>query len=295
MFLKSKGFLINYFSGTGGVKKIVDEFKNQLSARDVICKAEEISYKSLLPLEKIEQPAFENQYFILIYPVHACDAPEIVYSWVEKQSGKGQKTIVISVSGGGEVWPNIGTRSGIIESLGKKGFLTVYEKMLIMPSNWLISPNEHGAMHLIQAIPGKVGKILDDLAENKSRLISEKRGWFQKWISALEKKHAHDFSKSISVGENCNGCGWCSHHCPLGNIAIEKKRPVFGKKCIMCFRCIYGCPGKALVSNNFQVLKQGYDLNQLEKRMRNVPLKPVSDCFKGFIWSGALKYLEEDN
>ncbi len=59
----------------------------------------------------------------------------------------------------------------------------------------------------------------------------------------------------------------------------------------MCFRCIYGCPTKAMWSKNFMVLKGGFSLLETEKRMCGVKLKPVSKCSKGCMWSGVRKYL----
>jgi hypothetical protein len=59
----------------------------------------------------------------------------------------------------------------------------------------------------------------------------------------------------------------------------------------MCFRCVYGCPSHALHSKNFMVLKGGFDLAAVERRIQGVPLPPVEKCCKGWAWKGVRKYL----
>jgi ferredoxin len=49
----------------------------------------------------------------------------------------------------------------------------------------------------------------------------------------------------------------------------------------MCFRCVYSCPNKAIKSKSFQVLKCGFNISELEKRMEGVELEPVEKCCKG--------------
>jgi len=43
----------------------------------------------------------------------------------------------------------------------------------------------------------------------------------------------------------CNQCQWCVYECPMDNITLEPY-PVFGDQCIRCYRCLTGCPQKAL-------------------------------------------------
>ncbi|MGI6120571.1 MAG: 4Fe-4S binding protein [Desulfosporosinus sp.] len=100
----------------------------------------------------------------------------------------------------------------------------------------------------------------------------------------------------MKIDPSCLGCGWCSAHCPVNNIEILDNKPIFKDRCIMCFRCVYGCPANAIKSKSFQVLKKGYDLNEIEKRMDRVDLEPIEKCCKGFLWSSIRNYLlDKDN
>jgi ferredoxin len=284
---------IIYFTGTGGVKKIVNEFKNQLIKKNYKVFSGALEYgKNGIPYTGIDENIKKSRFLFLVYPVHAFDAPEPVYNWIENTKTNNLNTIIISVSGGGEAWPNIGTRQGCITAMEKKGFKIIYEKMMVMPSNWVISPNDHLAMWLIKVIPDKVNKILTAILSGKIRKTGKKRkGFLLSYLTKMEKTGAHRFAKSYSISENCNSCGWCERNCPTKNIDLINNKPLFGEKCIMCFRCIYGCPINSIKSDNFQILKKGYNLKEFEKNMGKTELEPMEKCSKGILWLGVAKYL----
>ena len=52
--------------------------------------------------------------------------------------------------------------------------------------------------------------------------------------------------KSITVNDQCTGCGICANVCPAENIKITAKRPVFQHACEMCFACDEWCPAGAV-------------------------------------------------
>ena len=43
----------------------------------------------------------------------------------------------------------------------------------------------------------------------------------------------------------CDDCGWCAENCPTENIVIGETLQ-FGDRCIRCYRCVSGCPLKAI-------------------------------------------------
>ncbi len=43
----------------------------------------------------------------------------------------------------------------------------------------------------------------------------------------------------------CDQCQWCVRECPMQNIALAPF-PVLDDRCIRCYRCLTGCPQKAL-------------------------------------------------
>jgi ferredoxin len=146
-------------------------------------------------------------------------------------------------------------------------------------------------MHLLLAVPDKVKKTLDAMLSGRERRTGGRKSSARAWVTKMEKMGAHKFPETLVVAETCTGCGWCARNCPTGNITAAGSRPAFSQSCAMCYRCVYGCPAKALSSKSFMVLKRGFDLDTLQKRMQGVTLPPVKKCFRGLLWKSARDYL----
>ena len=282
---------IAYFSGTGSTARVADAFENELNRRGLPVTKSEIRGGNLYSDEK-------EDLLILLFAVHAFNAPRIVYQWIDSLSGaKKIPVAVISVSGGGEITPNTACRLSSIRRLEKKNYRVVYEKMMVMPSNWVMRTDDGLAIRLLDVLPSKVECIVDDLLEGvvcrtRPKLID--RVFSRIW--EMEKTGARFFGRNLRVNAKCNSCGWCAKNCSANNITMLDNKPAFGEKCILFLKCIYGCPKQAIEAGTFKfiVLKEGYDLKALEKRMQGIHPAPVEDLAKGYIWKGVKKYLLED-
>lgn len=293
----NKMITLLFFSGTGGVRRIANEFKKQLSNRSFMVRFNELDFsKKDFDYKVIDNNISNSQYLFILYPVYAFDAPDILYTWINNTNTSLKNTIVISVSGGGEVWPNLGTRMNFIKSLEKKGYTVTYEKMMVMPSNFVFKVNDDLGMWLIKVIPEKVNIIINNvLSGNIKRNKKYRRPLFQSIVSKLKKCGARKFGKSLRISDDCTACMICVHKCPSRNIDIIDNRPVFSDKCLVCFRCIYQCPSQAIRSNNFMVLNNGYNLNDLEKRMIHTEPVPLQKCGNGLLWRGVRQYLHDQD
>ena len=52
--------------------------------------------------------------------------------------------------------------------------------------------------------------------------------------------------RSFRTNENCNGCGVCVKVCPVNNIKLVNKRPVWQHHCETCYGCYAWCPQAAI-------------------------------------------------
>lgn len=52
--------------------------------------------------------------------------------------------------------------------------------------------------------------------------------------------------RSIIVEDACKGCGICATVCPVENIVIVDRKPVFQHQCDMCFACDEWCPSNSI-------------------------------------------------
>ncbi|WP_202621669.1 EFR1 family ferrodoxin [Anaerocolumna sedimenticola] len=279
-----------YYSGTGGTKRVAECFDKRLKEKGCKGSMERIAAGECNSSEDYEL-------LFLIFPVHAFNAPEAVYKRIElSHTVKNRKAVVISVSGGGEVFPNRACRQSSIRRLTKKGYHVVYENMIVMPSNWIVETKEPLSVMLLQVLPDKVSNMVDAVlsgVKRRTRPFVLDRIFSS--IGELEKKTAGFWGNRIKVSGSCNGCGLCIRLCPSGNITMKKGKPDFGHKCHLCLNCIYSCPGNNLTPGfaKFIIIKQGYNLNHIESK---VPLKEqidVGNLAKGYLFSGVKKYLME--
>ena len=282
---------IVYYSGTGGTARVAECFESTFKNAGYEVLTQQLK-KSISDLKS------EHELLVLLFAVHACNAPEAVYKWIANlEKVKNIPAVVISVSGGGEVIPNTACRTSSIRRLERKGYKIIYEKMLVMPSNWIVATKLPLARMLLEVLPRKIQGIVEDiengvLRKTKPYLIDR----LFSYVGELEKYGAKAFGKRIRYTEACSGCGWCSSNCPASNITLEAGRPKFGNKCHLCLNCIYGCPNKALMPSigKFVVIKEGYDLKTIENMGILKETVDVENLAKGYLWSGVRKYLLED-
>ncbi|MBI9093914.1 MAG: hypothetical protein JEY71_03420 [Sphaerochaeta sp.] len=151
--MKFHNVRIVYFSGTGCTRLVAETFRNQLL---------ETGHTTTIVELRHDMTHDESDYDLLVlcFPVYACNAPQIVITYV-----KGSQVVhhipvaLISVSAGGEMTPNLACRTSIKKELTRKGFAIHYEKMLVMPSNWVIATKPCLAALLLRILPKKIRPV----------------------------------------------------------------------------------------------------------------------------------------
>jgi ferredoxin len=283
-----------HFSGTGGARRVARAIEGSIEASGLSAVDRALDRSPGHAARSGGGPGIADcDAFVLVFPLHAFDAPEPVYRWLETVEGRGRPAAVVSVSAGGEPWPNRGCRALVTTALEGRGFEVTYETMMIMPCNWVVPVSDDVAIHLLRAVPGKAERIVTAFLAGERRRTHHRLGWPRRLVSRLEKRSAGRFSRRVEITEACTGCTWCEKNCPEANIRMQGKRPVIGAACVMCFRCVYGCPVGAMKAHDFQVLAGGFDLAAVEKRMAGREPAAVAECCKGWLWSGLRAYLED--
>ncbi|MDD2216113.1 MAG: hypothetical protein PHR60_08170, partial [Eubacteriales bacterium] len=103
---KIKAVRIVYFSGTGGTARAAACFDASFRKRGVKTKNLEITM-SAVKRDYLVSDNLKEDLLILLYPVHAFNAPEPIYKWIDDNTdNQTTRAVVISVSGGGEITPN---------------------------------------------------------------------------------------------------------------------------------------------------------------------------------------------
>jgi ferredoxin len=280
-----------YFSGTGCTQFVAESFKNEIEARNH-------SAQMIIIGKDISNSKKDYDLLIICYAVHACNAPKPVLDWVNNnEESDNVPTAIISVSGGGEVTPNLACRLLLKKKLTKKNYSVFYEKMIVMPSNWIVSTKPILVNKLFDVLPYKISYYIDDILNMKKCLYNPGIG--NRLISILgklEQYGAVQFGKKIIVNETCNGCGICEKNCPVGNIVLQSNKPLFQNNCTLCLQCLYICPQKALSPGiaKFVLIKDGFDFSKLLKNRKKNIVFDIKKETKGYLWLGVQRYLLND-
>lgn len=281
-----------YSTGTGGTARVADAFERSFNKRSVAVQKTELKGEA--------DPAVFGDILVLLFPVYAFNAPKPIAEWLKKiEPVEGRLAVVVSVSGGGEISPNTACRAATLRQLEKKGYKVFYEKMVVMPSNFLIGFDESLSAMVLHATPVIVDKVVAELMVGKwhrtapfgvDRLAS-KLGYF-------ESIGARIFGRQLKVNDKCVDCGWCEKMCPRDNIKIADGRHSFGNDCVLCLRCVYGCPQRAIEPGlgKFLILPEGFNLSKVENRMDHLTVYPrISQATRHSSLRGVRDYLIESD
>ena len=113
--------------------------------------------------------------------------------------------------------------------------------------------------------------LLDDVID---KIKAREKGNFVKnqipsWAAKLYHSTYEGARKTstLSVDDNCIGCGLCARNCPVKAIEIVEKKPVWVKdKCEMCLNCLHHCP-KFAIHRGPKTAKHGqYDIKKYSVR-----------------------------
>lgn len=279
---------IAYFSGTGSTRHVAYVLRDEVEARGHAVE--------LVRIGRSEMPESRPcDLLVLCHVVHAANAPRPVIDWVRAQpDALDTPAVIISVSGGGEVTPNLACRVRLKRELARKGFSVFYEKMIVMPSNWIVATEPTLVNRLLTVLPHKVAHAADEFLDHTPRLYSPPPGnRLLSLLGRLEQLGAPQFGEKIRVETSCNGCGVCVRGCPVSNIELREGRPVFADRCTLCLQCIYACPTEALVPGTmtFIVIKDGFDFQRMLAECSEPVDLDVEQETRGYLWLGVRRYL----
>lgn len=144
-----------------------------------------------------------------------------------------------------------GATNHLLETAKKSGLHFSYISKLKMVENHLpgFEMKKEIQKEPKRQIDKHLHQILSDVKARKQLIHCD--SWFDRLMTNM---HLKNYGYKIGEGEtekyhlaaNCNGCGTCVHVCPIDNIHLDRKRPVFGGKCLSCLACTQNCPQNAI-------------------------------------------------
>lgn len=195
----------------------------------------------------------------LVFPVFYVGMPRLVRHFVERLNLLGGTYCFAFITFGG----NAADTLGMLEDLlGKKGVPLSYAAGATMPGNYIVKYPAFApdviqkligdAMHKADAAAAAAARGELRPTERKARLFSKaaNRCYLYRGIAEWDEK--------FSAADRCTGCGLCAGVCPVRNIRMEDRRPVWQHRCEHCLACLQWCPCGAIEYGGKTVGRQRY-------------------------------------
>ncbi len=277
-----------YFTGSGNTKFVVENFALNLTGKYSV---------EIREIDKITRglDSFDDDFDVvgIIYPVHAFNAPAIFFEFIKHHLPEGKKRKAFIVKSPGDPFFQGGSSYQVRRALVKKDYTVFHESVIVMPANVFLRYPDNFITEICIKSGEKITSAVREISSGIRRrhknsiMINISTAIF----SAMEQLGSFCFGKDLKVSDQCTNCGKCIIECPTRNIKEGRhNKPSFGLKCIICMRCIYGCPVDAISPKfmKFFKVKNWYDLKKLSNIDRNTfkeseDMKPFFNRYREYL------------
>ncbi len=230
--------MIFYFSATGNSLQITRNIAKELGD----CVIE--SMTSQVPDEPVGGP---DSYIGFVFPVFYNGLPRLVKRFVERLTiNPGTYCFAIANSGGTRANP-----LGMLEDiLSEKGISLSYANEVKMPGNYIVGhplPSDRKISELLEAADIKLKNASEAIARGERKPVIRKAVWWSKVVNHnFLYKNIHEWDMAFLSNDKCTGCGLCAKVCPICNIKMEDRHPIWQHNCEQCLACLHWCPCEAI-------------------------------------------------
>lgn len=226
---------IFYFSSTGNSLDVAKIISTELGS-------------TLLPITKNIEYQCNSQNIGFVFPTYFWGLPHIVEEFIKK--------LVITIDNpyifGIMMAKSIGGGLGSLDTILKeKGYTLNYGGAIQSVSNYIVAYDiEEVSISML------IKNARKEAVYHAQAIKMKKQNHFKK-IPVLTDLFHKIYLKKIGDGDNkfkitdsCIGCGLCEKICPIENVELVDKKPVFKHKCEHCMACLHWCPKEAICYGN---------------------------------------------
>lgn len=207
--------------------------------------------------------------YVICCPVYVCEMPRFLRDYLRRLPMGGCRDVYFVFTSGGYAGMSGSLAKGLVR---KKGMNYKGHAELTMPSNHIVSNAYPPTLP-----PACRKRIADSTAKTRKIAACIKHGGrltaryvflFEKAIilpfNSFWTKYMF-FSRDFYTTDKCIGCGKCARLCPISNITMENRKPVWGERCAHCMACILNCPFEAIEYSNITQVKDKYNIRKYVK------------------------------
>jgi ferredoxin len=242
-----------YFSGTGNSLAV---------ARDIAGKtgATLVSIPAVMDRDSIKTDA---EVLGIVSPAYM-RMPRIVEAFVGKLTSLESKYIFGIVTVGGVAG---GVLARLSEAVSLRGGSLAAGFVVRMPANYIHDADALPLFlqkRILRNWERRADKIADCVVNRKSGRIEKSNRLMTLLFSrTIDKRYlkgdlSPDVDGSFWTDDKCNGCGICSRVCPVTNIEMVDRRPVWHHHCEKCLACIQWCPCASIQFKDVTLKRKRY-------------------------------------
>ena len=246
--------IIYYFTGTG----------NSLAAAKKIAAA--LGDCQLVPIASLAKTSGDivpqAERVGIICPVYFSGLPLMVASFAARlDPAAGTYVFAVITHGGGGESAALRQLDALLRKRRGRGLDAGLG--VVMPGNYILmyeSPKGKEQEEILAKADAEIGVITGPVSRCERRRLPSSLvsrvlytllyPWF--------KSHAHTDDKKFSVTDKCTSCGICVAICPVNNIELVDKKPVWKHHCELCCGCIHLCPVEAIQAGSRTAARQRY-------------------------------------
>ncbi|MEG1481473.1 EFR1 family ferrodoxin [Clostridium sp.] len=241
---------IYYFTSTGNCLYAGKKFKESID------NVELINISNELDKEEIK---CNSDIVGFIFPLHCFGLPIVACEFLKKLKLEGNPYVFfLQVTGGGSSNNSFIQVKDSLNSLGLK--LNNYEEIKYI-SNYTragLEPTKERAIKAIEKEESKLNEFIDSVKKQENKEFKKRKQIINNSMYTVWKDRYKKKDKNFNVNEDCIGCNKCRYICPVNNIDIIEKKPVWKGNCTDCMACINICPKVAINIGSKTIKKNRY-------------------------------------
>lgn len=233
--------MILYFSGTGNSKSVAETLARLL-------------HEELFNMENCRcMPVLtDDEPLGIIFPVYAWGVPRLVEEFLANKRITNRFLWTVMTCG-----DDMGYADVILEKVLKRKVNAAYS--LQMPNTYVCLPgfdvdSQEVAMRKMAETESQLPRIAECIRkeEEGSELNRGDCAWMKTYVLRPVFNKFLVTDRFFKRNSSCNSCGLCAKQCPVKDIEIVNKAPVWQRKnCTGCLRCYHNCPNRAIEWGSF--------------------------------------------